>query len=85
MDNIVETGRIFESESQIKIVRKNPSEKSEPVESVYVNAPSDLDEPEGTIQAPGVEPAPAHQKIEPVWDEMKAGYRYAAGDWRPKA
>jgi hypothetical protein len=84
MDNI-ETGQLYEAERQIKIVRTDPVEMPEPAVDVQMKGPSDLDEPEGTIQAPGVTPAPAGQTFGPAWNEMKAGYRYAAGHWRPKA
>jgi hypothetical protein len=80
MDDIAETGRLYVEESQIKIVRVEPVEQPAP-EAVHVKGPSDLDEPEGVLQAPGVERAP-EENVEPAWNEMKAGYRYAAGHWR---
>jgi hypothetical protein len=79
MENIAETGQLHEAERQIEIVRTDPLEKSEPVEAVQLEAPSDLDEPEGTLETPGVTPAPADRKIEPARDQMKAGYGYAWG------
>ncbi|MFZ1107423.1 MAG: hypothetical protein WAN43_03600 [Rhodomicrobium sp.] len=89
MEDIAETGQLYEAERQIKIDRAEaavdveqaekaePIENSEFVEEVQLEAtPSDLDEPDGTIQAP------PEQKIEPARDQMKAGYRYAASGFR---
>jgi hypothetical protein len=97
MENIAETGQLYQAERQIKIVRTDAAaetelaedveltENLEPIEMVQVKAPSDLDEPAGIIQSPSVKPAPADKKIKPVWDEMKAGYRYASGLFKGKS
>lgn len=88
MENIAETGHL-EAERQIKIVRTEeaaevekaeaPTEHQEVFETVRSEVTSNFGEPEGIVYATGVEPAPADQDIEPAWDEMKAGYRYASG------
>jgi hypothetical protein len=91
MENIAETGQFYEAERQIKIVRTEAAaetellgkaqrtEHQELVEAAEPEKTSTFGEPEGVIYATGVEPAPADQKIELAWDEMKAGYRYASG------
>jgi hypothetical protein len=78
MENISETGRLYEVESQIKIIRTDPVERSRPVDPERMEATSDSDGSVGIVQAPGVKPAP-DREVKPARDEMKAGYRYASG------
>jgi hypothetical protein len=81
MENIGETGQVYEAERQIKIVR---TEKA-PLESELIDQ-VELTEVGGHAdeEAPAAEAKPL-AKIEPARNEMKAGYRYASGLYHEKS